>query len=157
MSQEVKARAGAQAAVPGDQVLDVAVVMPRGSTVSGMLGAAAGVAAGGGNSTAWGVGGGMIGQRVNAASRGSFPSVVLALSASTLYVLGRDRDGLVGGWKHLHPVAHIDRSDLEVQHRRHAAVHIVELTDRRSGATLEFEARHVGGLGLKGLLAQLDA
>ena len=47
MSREDHAREGAQAVIPDDEILDVAVVMPRGSTFAGVLGAAAGVAAGG--------------------------------------------------------------------------------------------------------------
>lgn len=157
MSREDHAREGAQAAVPEDEIIDVAVVMPRGSTLAGVLGAAAGVAAGASsNTTAWGVAGGMLGQRANAASRGSFPSIVLALSPTRLHVLGRKSTGLVGGWKNLRPVAYIDRDQLAVQQRQRGTVRVVELSDTSTGATLEFEAQNVGGLGLKELLAQLE-
>lgn len=44
MSREDHAREGAQAVIVDDEILDVAVVMPRGSTLAGVLGAAAGVA-----------------------------------------------------------------------------------------------------------------
>ena len=157
MSREESARAGAQAAVGDDQVVDVAVVMPRGSTASGVLGAAVGVAGGAGsNTTAWGVAGGMIGQRVNAASRGSFPSLVLALSASRLYVLGRRSTGLVGGWKKMTPVGQIELKNLSVDRRRHGTVRIIELKDRSTGSTLEVEAQNVGGLGLESLLEKIE-
>ncbi|WP_143733605.1 hypothetical protein [Microbacterium sp. RU33B] len=155
MSREEHAREGAQAVIPDDEVLDVAVVMPRGSTFSSVLGAAVGVVGGGNNPTAWGVAGGMIGERVNAASQGSYPSIVLALSPKRLYVLGRKKTGLVGGWKDLHPVAHIERSDLEVTRRRRGTVLVLELTDTTTKNTLEFEAQNVGGLGLKDLLADI--
>lgn len=153
MSRESNAREGAQAAVPTDQILDVAVVMPRGSTMSSLLGSTVGVVAGGNNPTAWGVAGGMLGQRANSASHGSYPSIVLALSPTRLHVLGRRSTGLIGGWKTLQPVASIDRADLEVSRRRHGTVAILELTDRRTNTTLEFEAQTVGGLGLKDLLS----
>lgn len=157
MSRESKAREGAQAAVPQDTILDVAVVMPRGSTFAGVLGAAAGVAGGASsNATAWGVAGSMIGERVNAASRGSYPSIVLALSPTRLHVLGRRSTGLVGGWKELHPVAYIERDNLSVERRRRGTVRIVELTDTSTGAALEVEAQNVGGLGLDALLEQLE-
>ncbi|WP_322409761.1 hypothetical protein [Microbacterium invictum] len=157
MSREEHAREGAQAVIPDDEILDVAVVMPRGSTFAGVLGAAAGVAAGGSNPTAWGVAGGMIGERVSAASKGSYPSLVLALSAGRLYVLGRESTGLVGGWKHLHPVAHIERKDLQVTRRRRGTVVVIGLTDTTTGTTLEVEAQNVGGLGLKDLLEAVQA
>lgn len=155
MSREEHARDGAQAVIPDDEVLDVAVVMPRGSTFASVLGAAAGVAGGGSNTMAWGVTGSMIGERVNAASKGSYPSIVLALSPKRLYVLGRKRTGLVGGWKDLHPVAHIERDDLEVKRRRRGTVSVLELTDKTTSTTLEFEAQNIGGLGLKDLLADI--
>lgn len=155
MSREEHAREGAQAVIPDDEVLDVAVVMPRGSTFAGVLGAAAGVAGGGNNSMAWGVAGGMIGERVNAASKGSYPSIVLAVTPTRLHILGRKRTGLVGGWKDMHPVAHIEREDLEVTRRRRGTVLVLELTDKTTNTTLEFEAQNIGGLGLKDLLAGL--
>lgn len=157
MSREEHAREGAQAVIPDDEVIDVAVVMPRGSTFAGVLGAAAGVVGGGGNTTAWGVAGGMIGQRVSAASHGSYPSLVLALTPTRLHVLGRTSTGLVGGWKHLHPVAHIERADLEVTKHHSGTVLVIGLTDTTTGTTLEVEAQNIGGLGLKDLLGEVIA
>ena len=156
MSEE-NAHKGAQAALPDDEILDVAVVMPRGSTFAGVVGAAAGVAAGSsGNTTAWGVAGGMLAQRANSAAKGSYPSIVLALSPSRLYVLGRSSTGLVGGWKHLHPVAYIDRGNLAVERHHHGTVRVIELTDTTTGTMLEFEAQNIGGHGLNDLLRALD-
>jgi len=154
---EANARKGAQASIPDDEILDVAVVMPRGSTWAGVLGAAVGVAAGpSGSTTAWGVAGGMLAQRANSASKGSYPSIVLALSPTRLYVLGRTSTGLVGGWKHLHPVAYIDRRNLAVDSHHHGTVRIIELTDTTTGTALEFEAQNIGGHGLNDLLGALD-
>ncbi|WKK71510.1 hypothetical protein Q0F99_19490 [Rathayibacter oskolensis] len=79
MSREEHAREGAQSVIPDDEILDVAVVMPRGSTRSSVLGAAVGVGLGGGDQAAWGVAGGMIAQRAASASKGSYPSIVLAV------------------------------------------------------------------------------
>jgi len=158
MSREEHAREGAQAVIPDDEVLDVAVVMPRGSTFAGVVGATAGMAAGGSgnNAVAWGVTGSLIGERVNAASKGSYPSLVLALSPARLYVLGRKKTGLVGGWKKLQPVAHIERKDLAVTKHRRGTVLVIGLTDKSTGTTLEVEAQNVGGLGLKDLLGDID-
>lgn len=158
MSREEHAREGAQDVIPDDEVIDVAVVMPRGSTLASVLGSVAGVGAGGslGNTTSWGVAGGLLAQRANSSRRGSYPSIVLAVSATRLYVLGRTSTGLVGGWKHLHPVVHIDRSQLTVRRHRRGTVAAIELTDESTGVMLEFEAMNVGGLGLNDLLGSLD-
>lgn len=156
MSRETHAREGAQIAVPDDQILDVAVVMPRGSTMSGVLGATAGLAAGGSHTTAWGVAGGMLAQRANAASRGSYPSLVLALSPTRLYVLGRRSTGLVGGWKKLNQVSTIARANLRIERRPRGTVTVLSLTDTTSGAVLEVEAQNVGGLGLKDLVSSVN-
>lgn len=156
MSREDKARAGAQAVIgDAEDVLDVAVVEPRGSTLAGVLGAGVGSATGGDNALAWGVAGSVLGQRANAASRGSFPSIVLAVTPTRLHLLGRKSSGLVGGWKSLQPVAQIDRANLEVRDRTHNTVHVIELTDCSTGKTLEFEGMHVGNLGVKDLLERL--
>lgn len=158
MSQETHAREGAQAAIPEDEILDVAVVMPRGSTLSGVFGSVIGVEAGSamGNTTAWGVAGGVLGRLGNSTRKGSYPSIVLAVSPTKLHVLGRTSTGLIGGWKHLHPVAHIDRKNLSVEQHRHGTVRIIALTDTTTDTTLEFEAQNIGGLGLKELLEALN-
>lgn len=156
MSREEHAREGAQAVISDDEILDVAVVMPRGSTFASVLGAAAGSTLGGPNATAWGVTGGLLAQRTNSARRGSYPSIVLAVSATRLYVLGRESTALVGGWKDLHPVAHIERSRLTVHRHRRGTVSIIELTDESTGTMLEFEAMNVGNLGIKDLLGSLE-
>ncbi|MFJ2535433.1 hypothetical protein [Microbacterium maritypicum] len=155
MSREEHAREGVQAVLTDDEVIDVAVVMPRGSTKSGVIGAALGVGFGGDNQTAWGVAGGMLAQRAHSASMGSYPSIVLAVSPTKLYVLGRRRTGLVGGWKDLALVAHIDRADLTVHTRHSGTVRVIELTDDTTGNVLEFEAQNIGGLGLKEFLNEL--
>ncbi|TFV94856.1 hypothetical protein [Orlajensenia leifsoniae] len=154
MSKEENAREGAQAVVPDDEMLDVALVTPRGSTFASLLGAAAGAGLGGNNATAWGVTGGILGQRANSAAKGSYPSIVLAVSATKPNVLGLTRTG-IGGWKHLHPVAHIDRNELASNRHHSGTVCVIELTDTTTGTTPEFEARNIGGLGLKDFLAEL--
>jgi hypothetical protein len=157
MSSEEHAREGAQSVIPDDEILDVAVVEPRGSTMATMLGTAAGLGLGGGsNQAAWGIGGGMLAQRANSTAEGSYPSIVLALSATRLYVLGRTSTGVVGGWKHLHRVAYIERDDLAVTRDKHGTVRIIQLTDTTTGKTLEFEAAPIGNHGIEELLGALD-
>lgn len=111
---------------------------------------------GGDNSAGWGVVGALVGSRVNAASKGSYPSLVLALSRTRLYVLGREHAGLVRGFKNLHPVAHVERENLEVTQHRRGTVRVIGLTDTTNGTTLEVEAQTVGGLGLKDLLGNVE-
>lgn len=154
MSKEQKARDGAQAAIGEDEIIDVALVNPRGSTTSGILGAIVGM--GGNRGVAWGFAGGAIGQRISASAKGVFPSYVLAVSPTKLYILGRHKSGTVGGWKKVELVTHIDRSNVVVAHKRHGASSALELTDSSTGTILEFEPQRIGSLGLKDLLASLD-
>lgn len=72
-------------------------------------------------------------------------------------MLGRHRTGLVGGWKELEPVAHIERGNLSVARSRHGTVPIIALTDQTTGTTLEFEGMHIGGMGLDELLETLES
>lgn len=158
MSQEQHAREGAQSVVPDEQILDVAVVRPKGSMFAGVVGTVVGMSAGNamGNAGAWGVAGGMLAQRAGSASQGSYPSIVLAATPDKVHILGRSKTGLVGGWKHLHPVAHIDRANLQVDHHRRGAVIVLKLTDTTTNTTLEFESQNIGGLGLKEFLALFE-
>ncbi|MET0813118.1 MAG: hypothetical protein ABWY03_08690 [Microbacterium sp.] len=153
MAKEEKAREGAQAVIPDDEIIDVALVQARGAATSGILGAVVGMS--GNRGAAWGFAGAAIGQRINASAKGVYPTYVLAVSATKLYILGRHKSGSVGGWKKVEPVTQIDRSNLTVARKRHGTTSVIELTDTSTGTTLEFEPQHIGGLGLKGLLADL--
>lgn len=155
MSKEQKARDGAQAVIGADEVLDVALVEPRGSTFAGVVGAVAGMS--GNRNAAWGFAGASIGERINASVKGGFPSYVLAVSKTKLYILGRHKTGNIGGWKKVELVTAIDRSDLSVAPSRNGLASILALTDTTTATTLEFEQHPLGNLGLKDLLASLDA
>jgi hypothetical protein len=152
LSRENKARAGVSQVIPDDTIQDVALVYPRGSTRSGAIGAALGGALGsqiGGASTgAWQALGYLAGERVAADQAGTPGTLVLAVSPSTLYVLGRHRLGLVGGWRTLTPLAKIDRRHLLVEHRRRGLVKQIDFTDTTTGSKLEVEARLLGNLGV---------
>jgi hypothetical protein len=158
MSRESKARAGAQAAVGGDRILDVALAVPRGTTFAGAvgMGLGAGIGGGGNSTTAWEMGGLMAG-RASAARRQKMPpSVVLALSETTLYALGRKRSGLFGSWKKLGLLTRIPRSHLTVAHKRRGTVLHVTFTDTTSGVPLEVETTPVGNLGINDFLKRLE-
>jgi hypothetical protein len=159
MSRELKAREGAQKVVGDAPVADAALVFPRGSTQAAMLGAAAGSLLGGrgGVGAAWGAGGSLIGERFFADSQDTTPTIVLAITADTLYVLGRDSTAMVGRWDNLRLLSHIPRADVQVKHRMVGPIHQIDLVDGRNGTTLEFESRLIGNLGVKGFLETLTA
>ncbi|OZC52425.1 hypothetical protein CH286_02185 [Rhodococcus sp. WWJCD1] len=57
------------------------------------------------------------------------PSVVLAMSETTLYALARKRSEVFGSWQKLGLLAEIPRSHLSVAHRRRGNVLLSTLTD----------------------------
>lgn len=155
MSREKSAREGAEQAT-GDHIDDVALVAPRGSTFARVLGATAGMGIGGSNAASWGVAGALIADRLSSAASGSDPSIVLATSKDTLYVLGRNSTAVVGHWKDLELVASIPRARLAVERQHRGTTLAIELTDTDTDVTLEFEARPLGNLGVKDLLKDLE-
>ncbi|OZE37637.1 MULTISPECIES: hypothetical protein [unclassified Rhodococcus (in: high G+C Gram-positive bacteria)] len=159
MSRETKARAGAQAAVGDDRVLDVALTVPRGSTFAGAVGMGLGAAIGGGGSstTAWEVGGLMVGRGSAARRQKMPPSVVLAVSETTLYALGRRRSGLFGSWRHQQLLVKIARTHLEITHRQRGTVLHITLADKTSGIALDVEAALVGNLGIRKFLDTIES
>lgn len=159
MSREDKARAGAQAAVGGDRILDVALTVPKGSTFAGAvgMGLGAGVGGGGSSTTAWEVGGLLAGRGMAERRQKMPPSVVLALSETTLYALARKRSGLFGSWKNLGLLVKIPRRHLNVTHRRRGTVLHLTFTDTTSGVALEVETAPVGNLGIDDFVKTLDS
>ncbi|WP_155293066.1 hypothetical protein [Rhodococcoides fascians] len=92
-------------------------------------GLGAGIGGGGNSTTAWEMCGLMAG-RARAARRQKMPpSVVLAMSETTLYALARKRSGLFGSRKKLGLLAQIPRSHLSVTHKRRGNVLLFKLTD----------------------------
>lgn len=159
MSREDKARAGAQEAVGADRILDVALAVPRGSTFAGAVGMGLGAGMGGGSSstTAWEVGGLLAGRSIAAERQNMPPSVVLALSETTLYALARKRSGLFGSWKNLGLLTKIPRTHLSVTHQRRGTVLRMTFTDTTSGVALEVETAPVGNLGIDDFLKTLES
>jgi hypothetical protein len=102
-----------------------------------------------------GAGGSLIGERLFADSHDTTPTIVLALTADTLYVLGRDSTALVGQWDNLRLLSHIPRADVRVEHRMVGPIRQIDLVDHRNGTILEFESRLIGNLGVKDFLATL--
>ena len=159
MSRETHARQGAQQAIGDDEILDVALVAPSGSTFTRMLGAAVGGGVGqsAGQPVAWAVAGTVLAERIHGKKEGTALSIVLAISATTLYVLGRDSTAVVGHWEDLDLLAHIAREHLQVTTHHRGPVLVIDLTDTTSDATFTFESRPVGDLDTKGLLRALES
>ena len=159
MSRERKARAGAQVVIAGDTITDVALTVPRGATTAGIIGGAVGgsISQGtGGTTGAWMPLGMVVGERIGAQRAGMPPSIVLAVSATAVYALGRPRSGLFGGWDKLTPLLKIDRQHLEVRHRRRLSYRRIDLIDTTTGAAFSVEAQNIGNLGITKFLANFS-
>jgi len=68
------------------------------------------------------------------------PSMVLAISDSKVYVFGRDRIGIAGGWGKIVPMGEFERRCLRVDTHQHAAFVDITLTDTDHDVSLELEA-----------------
>ena len=150
---------GAAEAVPNDTIIDVAIVFPDGTTAAQLGGTGAGAVAGGllGSANA---AGGLAGVGSLAAEHelekegGDAASVVLALSDSTLYLLGRHRIGALASFKNLTVIASIPRANAKVETAHAGIVHSVKITDSASGQVYEYEAKPMGS-GLSEFAARL--
>ncbi len=154
MSREANARAAVQALIPDDEILDVALTYPRGFTQSQGVGMAIGGAVGMG-SDFQGVGlaiGGIAGGKIFSNLKELPQSFVLAISPTTVYVLGRDKQGVFGGWDRLQPMVRFDRDTLRVEVSQHLVTLDITLVDTEHDARLELEAKRLGTLDVKALL-----
>jgi hypothetical protein len=154
MSREENARAAVEALIPDDEILDVALTYPRGFTKSQGAGIAIGGAIGFGSGfQAVGLAlGGVVGGKVFSNLKELPQSFVLAISPTTVYVLGRDKQGPFGGWDTLQPMITFDRNKLRVEISQHLVTLDITLVDTEHDATLELEAKRLGTLDVKALL-----
>jgi hypothetical protein len=154
MSREESARAAVQALIPDDEILDVALTYPRGFTKSQAVGIAAGSAIGYGSDFQGvaAVAGAYAGGKIFSNLKELPQTFVLAISPTTVYVLGRDKQGLVGGWDTLQPMIKFDRSTLHVELKQTLVTLNITLVDTASDASLELEAKRLGNLDVKALL-----
>jgi len=157
VSQGDNARAAVQALIPDDEILDVALTYPRGYTKSQAVGLAAGGAIGfGGDFQAVSaVIGGMVGGQIFSNLKEVPQSIVLAVSPTTVYVLGRDTQAMIGHWDTLKPMLKFERAHLQVEVAQTLATLNITLVDTEHDATLEVEAKRMGTLGVKALLELL--
>ena len=159
MSREESALEAVQALIPDDTILDVALVHPRGYTQAQGAGMAVGSLVGFGTDFQ-GLGavlGGMAGGKVFGNLKELPRSFVLAVSPTTVYTFGRDTQALVGHWDEMVKMVKFDRSTLLVSVHQKLATLEITLTDTEHNASLELEAKRLGNLGVKGLIATLLA
>ena len=157
MTQEGDARAAVQALIPDDDILDVALTYPRGFTKSQGAGLAVGGAAGMGSGfQAVGLAiGGIVGGKVFSNLKELPSSFVLAISPTTVYVLGRDKQGPFGGWDKLQPMIKFDRAKLRVETKQNLVTLDITFVDTEHDASLDLEAKRLGTLDVKALLELL--
>jgi hypothetical protein len=158
MSREEHALEGVRSVIPDDEILDVALTYPRGSTVSMAEGMAIGGLAGYGTGME-GVGmalGGFAAPYVLSGIKEMPLSVVLAISPSSVYVLGRNTASPFGGWDELKPMVKFDRAKLRAEARHAGPLLAIKLTDTEHDVSLELEAKPVGSLDAKAIMDTLQ-
>jgi len=157
VSQESKARAAVQALIPDDEIIDVALTYPRGYTQAQAVGLTAGgvMGFGGDFQAVAAVAGGMIGERIFSNLKEVPQSIVLAVSPTTVYVLGRDTQAVVGHWDILQPMLTFDRASLAVEVKQTRVTLDIPFVDTTNDATLELEAKRIGSLDAKALIELL--
>lgn len=159
MSREENALEAVQALIPDDSILDVALTYPRGFTRAQAAGSLIGGAAGSGSSFA-GVGmvlGTVMGGTLFANLKDMPASIVLAVSPTAIYALGRPSMALMGHWDNLTPMVRFDRRTLNVEVNQHAVTLDITLTDTEHDVGLPLEAKRMGSLGAKALIELLTS
>lgn len=167
MLDERAAREGAQAAVGNEKVEDVAIAFPVGTTRAQATGALEGDAAGAatglftGLSSAAGAnlasGGGSLGmllaqRRLEKTEPAA--SIVLALTANNLYLLGRHHIGPLASFKNLETIHKIPREDVEASLSPEGITHRLTIIDEEDDARFVYEVKPLGS-GIKQLLDDL--
>lgn len=146
MSFEKKLLAAAKQAIGDDTIVDVAEFQPKGSAGAKAAGAAAGSAVGGvavggdgwGDAIAKGVGAtaGVIGGQAAVSAMRDLPErICVAVSPTEVYLLGMSGFG----FKHLDPIAKIDRDKLGVEVHQRVSVRTLVLEDLETGAKFPLE------------------
>ncbi len=168
MLDEREALKGAQEAVGDDKIIDVAIAFPVGTTrkqvgaygegdavgaVAGVLGkfGSLGVA-----SAATGVGSiaGLVNQRRMEREEPA-ASIVLALTDTKLYLLGRHKLGPLASFKNLTVMEALDRADLTVDFEPAGVTKHLILNDSETGETFTYEVKPLGS-GVAQLIKDLD-
>ena len=150
MSREQSARDAVQGLIADDTIIDVALTYPRGFTKSQAYGMAAGSLIGGDDFVGIGlVAGSAVGGKIFTNLKELPPTIVLAVSDTAVYTLGRNKMGLVGGWDKLTKMVRFDRATLRTDVRQRAVTLEITLTDTEHDVSVELEAKRLGNLGIK--------
>jgi len=158
MSREQSAHDAVQALIPDDTILDVALTYPRGYTKSQAFGMAAGGLIGGSDFVGVGaVVGSAVGGKIFTNLKELPPTIILAVSETAVYTLGRDKMGLVGGWDKLTKMVKFDRSTLRTTVHQRAVTFEITLTDTEHDVSVELEAKRLGNLGVKEITELLSS
>jgi len=158
MSREQSARDAVQALIPDDTIIDVAMTYPRGHAKAQAYGGALGGLIGGGDFVGIGiVAGSAVGGKIFTNLKELPPTIVLAVSETAVYTLGRDKMGLVGGWDKLTKMVKFDRSTLRTEVHQRAVTFEITLTDTEHDVSVELEAKRLGNLGVKEITELLTA
>ena len=156
MSREEKARSAVQTLIPDDTIVDVAITYPRGFTRAQGAGMVVGGLAGGNDFASVGLAlGSVAGGKLFADAKDMPSSIVLAVSPTAVYALGRNKTGPFGGWDHLTPMVKFDRDHLDVAVHQRAVTLEITLTDTEHDVTLDLEAKRAGTLDVRALLELL--
>lgn len=165
MIDENAARKGAQAAVGEEPIEDVAIAFPVGTTraqAGAMLegdgvglgvGALAGVNLGGTTGAGGGIGELIEQRRLEHTEPAA--SIVLALTASKLYLLARHKIGPLASFKDLTIIDQIPRSEVETSLEPAGVTRHLTITDKVSGEVFEYEVKPLGS-GINKLLTDLE-
>ncbi|WRS29746.1 hypothetical protein U6G28_09495 [Actinomycetaceae bacterium MB13-C1-2] len=168
MLDEREALKGAQEAVGDDKVIEVAIAFPVGTTrkqagaygegdavgaVAGVLGklgplGMANAAAGAGSIA------GLINQR-RMEEEEPAASIVLALTDTKLYLLGRHKLGPLASFKNLTVMEALDRASLTVDFEPAGVTKHLILNDSETGETFTYEVKPLGS-GVAQLVKDLD-
>lgn len=152
--------AGVEQALPGQQIVAVALAVPPGTEATQLAGLAAGGALGGiaGNWNGANFGSALGGLAANLElnHESSAPAYILALTDGDIYVLGKHNVALFGSNKNLSHVATIPLQGLKVTHQRRGIVTEVTFTDTQTGQTIAVECKPLG-TGIEEFLQALQS
>ena len=158
MSREQSAHDAVQALIREDTILDVALTYPRGYTKTQALGMSVGGLIGGDDFASVGLAlGSVVGGKLFANLTNLPPTIVLAVSDTAVYTIGRNKMGLAGGWDKLTKMVKFDRSTLQTDVRQRAVLLEITLHDTEHDVSLELEAKRLGNLGIKAIIELLTS
>lgn len=137
-----------EAALPGEEILSVALAFHPGTTraqsAAALVGEVAGGAMGGWDGAGLGSGVGLFGANLAMRADKDAASFVLAVTATDVHVLGRHSVGPLGSNHNLTPLTSFPRATLAVTHHVHGIVRDVTFTDTATNESATVECKPLG-------------